>query len=148
MDIDFNTDLTNQFEITLSDNPRKVSGNRALVNRFEITLLTKTRRFLLGDEQVVADTFGGDADKYINRPHVLNDLQSIAAAVETSMKQTVKSILSDQPDGLPNTEKLNSAELTSVDLNGDTVYAVIRIYPVEIEPFSQLELNLPIIKRN
>ena len=147
MDLDFTTDLTSSFEISLGDNPQTVSGNRALVNRFEIILLTKTRRYALSDGTVTVDNFGGDADKYINRSNVLNDPQSIAASVETAIQQTTRSILSDQPSSIPNTEKLSKAELTSLNVVGDVVFAVIRIYPVETEPYANLVMNLQITKR-
>lgn len=148
MDIDFHTDISGSFTIGLGDSPRGVSGNRALVNRFEIVFLTKTRRYLLENGDITVDNFGGDAQKYINKPHVLNDIQSIASSVTISMEQTVKSILSDQPDSIPNTEKLSRAELLSVDIIGDVVFASIRVYPVEVEAYEQLVMNLPITKRN
>lgn len=144
-DIDFITDLTGQFQISLGDNPQAVTGNRALVNRFEITFLTKTRRFRQGTELVV-DNFGGDADKFINRPQVLNDIQGIAAAVETAVDQTVQSILSDQPPSIPDTEKLDRAELLDVSVVNDVIVASIRVYPVEVEPYTDLMFNLPIIR--
>jgi hypothetical protein len=148
MDIDFQTDLTGSFTISIGDSPVAVEGNRALVNRFEITLLTKTRTYLMSDDSLVTDNFGGDADKFINKPHVLNDMQGIAASVETAVEQTVKSILADQGTNVPNTEKLDRAELVSIDLNGEVVYAVVRVYPVETEAYADLVLNLPVTKRS
>lgn len=145
-DIDIITDLREGFSIELGDNPQAVSGNRALLNRFEITFLTKTRRFLWGD-QIVVDNYGGDANKFINRPQVLNDIQGISAAVETAMDQTVQSMIGDQPDSVPDTEKIERAELLSVDVVNDLVVASIRVYPVEVEPYVDLVFNLPIIRR-
>lgn len=144
-DIDFITDITGQFQISLGDNPQAVTGNRALLNRFEITFLTKTRRFREGDTLVV-DNYGGDADKFINRPQVLNDIQGIAAAVETAVDQTVQSLLSDQPDTIPDTEKLDRAELLDVSVQNDVIVASIRVHPVEVESYEDLMFNLPIIR--
>jgi len=145
-DIDFITDVsTGEFRITLGDNPNKVVGNRALVNRFEITFLTKTKLFLEGSTFVI-DNYGGNAEKFINRPHVLNDLQSISAAIATSMDQTVQSMKNDEPVGIPNTEKIAGADLVSVDVVNDTVVATIKINPVETETLEALMFNLPIIR--
>jgi len=145
MDIDFATDLTRGFEITLGTNPSGVTGNRALLNRFEITLLTKRRQFLLGGDPV-ADTFGGDAQKFINRPQVLTDTQSISASLATAVEQTVQSILADQDGSIPDTEKLVSAEIVSLDIIGDVVTASIRVFPVQVQSYDDLLLNLPIVK--
>ena len=145
-DIDFITDLTNgAFYITLSDNPGKITGNRALVNRFEITFMTKLRVFILGN-QYVTDTYGGNAQKFVSQPQVLNNLQSISAAVATAIDLTVQSMLNDQSASILDTEKLSSAELTSLDVINDMINAVIQINPVEVESYDLLKLNLPIIK--
>ncbi len=146
-DIDIITDLRTGFNIELGDNPQAVDGNRALLNRFEITFLTKTRRFLWGDK-IVADNYGGDAQRFINRPQVLNATQGIAAAVETAMEQTVQSMVNDQPDSIPDTEKIERAELISIDIINDMVYASIRVHPVETESFADLMFNLPITRRS
>jgi len=146
MDIDFITDIsTGVFRITLGDNPIGVTGNRALLNRFEITFLTKKKQFIYGDTYV-ADSFGGDAGKFINRPQVLNDTQSIAASITIVIDQTVKSILNDQAANIPDTEKLQSAKLVSLDFIGDVVTASIEVMPVEVESYDLIRLNLPITK--
>jgi len=145
-DIDFITDLSSgAFQITLGDNPGIVSGNRALVNRFEITFLTKARTFILGN-QYVTDTYAGNAQKFINQPQVLNNLQSIAAAIATSIDLTVQSMLNDQPSSLPDNEKISKAELISLDVVNDVIVAQIQIFPVEVESYDLLKLNLPIIR--
>lgn len=146
MDIDFITDLsTGEFRIALGPNPKAVSGNRALVNRFEITFLTKKRQFILGDK-FVTDNFGGDADKFINRPQVLNDLQSIAASLAIAIDQTVKSILDDQEQSIPDTERLESAKLITLDVVDDIITATIQVMPVVVESWDLIQLNLPIKK--
>ena len=145
MDIDFQTDLTNGFEITLGPNPTGITGNRALLNRFEITLLTKRRQFTWGPNSVV-DTYGGDAQKFINRPQVLTDIQSISASLATAVEQTVQSILADQDVTIPDNEKIVSAEIISIDKVGDVVTASIQVHPVEVQAYNDLILNLPIVK--
>jgi hypothetical protein len=145
-DIDFITDLSDgTFRITLGDNPTAVIGNRALVNRFEITFMTKSRVFILGNKYVT-DTYGGNAQKFIDKPQVLNNIQGISAAVATAIDLTVQSMLDDQPGNLPDTEKLSSAELISLDIVNDMINAVIQITPVQTEPYSVLKLNLPITR--
>ncbi len=146
MDIDFTTDLVETFAISLEDNPQPITGNRALINRFEIVFMTKQRPFLLDDEKII-DTFGGDAEKYINRPQVLNNLQSIAAAISAAVDQTVKAIFSDQNEFTPLTEKLQSANLIDIQVVEGVVYARIQVNPVEVEPYSNIQFNLPIIRR-
>jgi len=142
-DIDFFRTDDESFTVSLGDNPQKISGNRSLVNRFEIIFLTTSRRFLWGGS-VVIDDFAGDADKYINRPQSLNDLQGIATSVATAIDKTVQSLKSDQPDTLPNTEKLDRAELSSIDIVEGIVYATIRVFPVEVEFYDALVFNFPI----
>jgi len=147
MDIDFITDLRDQFEIGIGENPQGVEGNRALLNRFEITFLTKTKMYLFGGKMVV-DEYAGDAEKYINRPQVLNDPQSIAGGISVSIDQTVDAMKSDEPPGTPDTEKIESAELINIEIINDIVFAQIQVNPVEVELYSNLLFNLPIIKKD
>jgi hypothetical protein len=145
MDIDIITDLTHGFEITLGTNPLGVIGNRALLNRFEVTLLTKRRQFILGDKAVV-DNYGGDAQKFVDRPQVLNNIQSISASLSTAVEQTVQSMINDQPLTIPDTEKIISAEILSIDIINDVISATIQVHPVQVESYDDLIFNLPIIK--
>jgi hypothetical protein len=142
-DLDFYRTNDDTFTVSFGDTPAKVRGNRWLVNRFEIVFLTTSRRFLLG-ERVVIDQFAGDADKYINRPQALNDIQGIATSVATAVDTTVAAIRSDEPDSLPNTEKLRSAEMASIDIIDSIVHATIRVIPVEVEFYDGLVFNFPI----
>ena len=52
-DIDFITDLRETFQISLTDNPQSITGNRALLNRFEITLLTKRRKYFSDNRTII-----------------------------------------------------------------------------------------------
>jgi len=144
-DIDFITDLTNGFDVSLGDNPRSVKGNRALLNRFEITLMT-SRRQMVYDDKTIIDDFGGDAQKFINQTRVLSDTQGIAAAVDRSVTQTVLSMKRDEPAGLPDTEKIESAEILSIDIVQGVITAKIRVMPVEVESYDLIEFNLPIVR--
>jgi len=148
MDIDFITDIRNQFSIEIGENPRGVEGNRALLNRFEITFLTKTRRYLINGSRVIVDDFGGDAVKFISRPQVLNNLQSIAASMSVAIEQTISSLKNDEPAGVPDTEKLDTAKLIDLTVGDDGfIYAQIQVIPVETESFDILKFNLPITVR-
>jgi hypothetical protein len=144
-DIDFITDIRQGFSVSLGDNPKSVTGNRALLNRFEITLLTRKREFGLG-ESIIIDNYGGDADRLINKPRVLSDVRSISAAVKLAMDQTVKSMQEDEPEGLPETEKLAGAEIIEMLTVADVITASISVLPVEVDSSEELKFNLPIIK--
>lgn len=145
MDIDFITDLRQGFNVSLTQNPKSVSGNRALLNNFEITFLTKRREYNLEDEnEIIQDGFGGDASKFIGTPRVLNDAQAISAAVSIAIDQTVESLKKSEPSTLPDTERVESAELVSLEIISDVVTAVIQVNPVEVETYDALLFNLPI----
>jgi len=145
-DIDFITDLTDGFKISLTDNAGKVSGNRALLNRFEITFMTTRRNFLFNETSPVVDNYGGDASRFIGIPPVLRDIKSIAASVSFVIDQTVASLKSSEPINLPDKERILSAELLSVDFVDDVVTAKIKVVPVETEYYVDLEFNLPIVR--
>jgi hypothetical protein len=147
MDIDFATDFSDgQFRISLTENPAMVSGNRALVNRFEITFLTKQRQFSY-DGGVVIDNYGGDAGKFISKPQVLSDTQSIAASLTVAIQQTVSSMKKDQSPSTMPTERIANAELISVDVINGIITASIQIFPEEVESYEALKFNLPIVRR-
>ena len=145
-DIDLITDLTQDFSVTIGDNPQEVYGNRLLLNIFEITFLTKKRQFVYNKE-VIIDSYGGDAEKIINKQNVFLDSQSLSAALIITINETVKSMQSDETEFTPKTEKIEKAELVSVDIINYTVYATIRIYPMEVEAYADLVWRLPIIKK-
>ena len=145
MDIDFITDLTSGFNISLTTSPQQVSGNRALLNRFELTFLTKRKQYNLGGT-LIQDDFGGDARKFIQTPRVLNDNQGISAAVSVAIDQTVDSLKNDEPPGIPDTERLDSAEIVSLEIINDVVTAVIQVNPVQVETYDVLQFNLPITR--
>jgi len=145
MDIDFITDLNSGFNVSLTSNPQGVTGNRALLNRFELTFLTMRREYNLGGT-MTRDEFGGDANKFINQPRVLNDTQGISAAISVVVDQTIESLKSDEPAGIPDTERLQSAELSSLEIIDDMITAVIKVNPVEVENYDVLQFNLPIIR--
>ncbi len=145
MDIDFITYLGSGFNVSLTSNPKGVSGNRALLNRFEITFLSIRREYNLGDT-MVQDNYGGDAKKFIDVPRVLNDTQGIAAAVSAAIDKTVESMQGDEPSSVPDTEKIASAEIASIEIIDDIVTAVIKVNPVEVESYDILQFNLPITR--
>lgn len=148
-DIDFITDLSRGFEISLTNNPRKVTGNRALLNHFEITFLTQAKVYLLGvNADAFLDNYGGNADALITRPQVLNDPDGIVSAITVSVERTVQSILQDQPESLPNNEKLDTAALLNMSIQNGIIYAQVQVVPVETDSYGALVTNLPVIKRS
>lgn len=146
MDIDFTTTIGTNFSLGISDGGQAVTGNRKLVNRFEITFLTAPAA-LMFQGSYEADDFGGNAITRIGHPRVLNDLQAIAAGAQAAVEATVASIASDQ-DGMADTEKIDSASVTSLDVVDGIVRIGINIVPVETEAWSVLQLNLPITRYN
>lgn len=145
-DIDIMTHIGNGFQLSIGDSPQEVYGNRLLMNIFEITFLTAKKYFIYNGMEVV-DGYGGDADNLVNRNSVLSDVNSLSASMIVAINETVKSMQSDEKDDTPPTEKILNAELMNLQIDGDTVYANIRIYPAEVELGSSLEWRLPIIKR-
>jgi hypothetical protein len=147
MDIDFQTDLSNGYVIEIGDNPQPVYGNRALLNRFQITFLTSIRRFVMNSDSVVSDNYGGDAGRFMNKSHILKDIQSISASISIAIDQTVACIKGDEPFNIPDTERIESATLVSIDIIEEMVYAVIEVKPLQIELYEDLKFRLPIVKR-
>lgn len=146
-DLDFITDLTGGgFKISLTGNPQKVTGNRALLNRFEIVFLTKAKAYLLGETPVI-DNFGGNADALITKPQVINNANAIIAAISICIERTVKSLLQDQSESIPDNEKIISAELLNMYIQSDIIFATIKVNPVQVDSYDVLVTNLPVIKR-
>lgn len=145
-DLDFITDLTGGFMVSMTDNPKKVTGNRALLNRFEIIFLTKSKAYLLGETPVI-DNFGGNADVLVTKPQVLNDSNAIIAAISICIDRTVKSMLQDQSESIPDNEKIVSAELLNMYIQNDIIFATIKVNPVQTDSYDVLVSNLPVIKR-
>ena len=142
MDIDFSTTLGTDFVLSIDGGGQVVTGNRALLNRFELTFLTSPMSFTWNGVSE-SDGFGGDAMSTIGSPRVLNDTQAIAASVQAAVNATVTSLESDQA-GLPATEQIGSAAITSLDVVSGVVVAGITVVPVETQAWSVLSLNLPI----
>ena len=144
-DFDIITDLTQGFQVTLGENPQEVTGNRLLLNIFEITFLTKKRYFVYNGE-TIKDSYGGDAEQTIGRQGVLVDPQSMSAAIIIAINETVKDMKLDEVQSTPLTERIDKAELLSIDIVGDVVTAQIQVFPVETEKYIDLVWNLPIIR--
>jgi len=147
-DFDFITDLRSGFQVSLIGNPQVVSGNRALLNHFEITFLTQAKVYLLGDNEVTfVDNYGGNADDLVSRPQVLNDPSGIISAISVCIERTVRSMIQDQPENLPNNEKLSGASLLNMYIENETIFAQIQVDPVETDSYEVLIVNLPVIQR-
>lgn len=148
-DLDFITDLTSGFAISLTNNPQKVSGNRALLNRFEITFLTHSKSYLLGDNpgSTYIDNYGGNADVLVTTPQILNDPGAITATLSVCIERTVQSMQRDEPENTPENEKIDSAQLLNIYIQNDIIMATIQVFPVETDSYASLVTNLPVIKR-
>ena len=148
-DLDFITDLRNgDFKVSLTDNPQSVSGNRVLLNRFEITFLTKIKMYFLGDSGApVIDRYGGNGEDLITSPQVINDPQGIMAKLTIAIEKTVDSMKSDEPNTIPDSEKISGAELINMYIQNGIVFAKIKVDPVEIQSYNYLISDLPVTKR-
>lgn len=144
MDIDFTTTVGQNFSLGISDGGQAVTGNRKLVNRFEITFLSSPVSMLFAGSYE-SDNFGGNAISRIGHPRVLNNVQAIAAGAQAAVDATVASLKSDQ-DGMLDTEKIDYASITSLDIIDGVVQIGINVVPVATEPWSDLQLNLPITR--
>lgn len=142
-DIDYIRNINGGFYISFNETSRKAVGNKALANRFEITFLTSSKKYLLGG-QVVTDDYAGDASKFVGQSHSLNNTQSIASSMTIAIDKTVESILENQGDVTDPKERLVSAELIGLEVEGDTIYAKIEVVPEEYENYYPLYYSLPL----
>jgi hypothetical protein len=143
-DIDFTINEDDGFTVSLMTGFSPVRGNRALLNRFQIAFLTNSRSFLNVDGSVESDFFGGDAPKFLGVPVAVNNMSAIAAAILNAIDSTVSSMRASEQAELPNSERIGSASLSSIDISGDTVFAIIRVVPVETESYGDLVFNIPV----
>jgi hypothetical protein len=102
----------------------------------------------MGDETVVVENFGGGAINRLGKPRVLSNIQAIAASINTITNQTVKDMQADEKIDTPSTERIEKAEVLSVDSVNYIVTATIRVYPVEVEAYDNLIFNLPIVRES
>lgn len=142
-EIDFITEIDGGFGINL-DGAGIVSGNRALLNRFTITFLTEQKTFMYGGVAEV-DTYGGNSMRYLGSNVVLSNLSAIGAAITTALDDTARSIMQNQ-DQAPKTEQLSSANLEDLIVIDGVITAKVNVVPVEIEPWVDISLNLPITR--
>lgn len=143
-DIDFIINEDDGYTVSLVSSANSVTGNRALVNRFQIAFLSNTRSFLNVDGAVESDEFGGDAQRFLGVPIAVSNSSAIAAALLNAIEATVSSLKSNEPSGVPNTERIDTASLESLSIEGDVVKANISVVPLETESFSSLLFSVPI----
>jgi hypothetical protein len=143
-DIDYTTNIENGFEISLGDNPVLATGNKFLSNRFTITFLTNIKQYLYNNN-IVTDSYGGDALKYVGQPQALNNIQSIATSITVAMNKTIDSIINSQSTVIDPTEKLANATLISVSVQDDKVYATIQLFPVAYSSQNEIYFTIPIM---
>jgi hypothetical protein len=148
MDIDFNT-ILNENEFYVEPSLNSVSGNRALINRFEIILMTNWRQYRYeGSDESVLDSFGGNAFNTASDVKNITDETSITASMSVVVQNTVDSIKLDEHDGIPDNERISSANISNVYVSGDTIYTDIDIKPIEKEDIINTNISIPIAKAN
>lgn len=143
-DVDFVINQDDGYTVSLISSANSVYGNRALMNRFQVTFLSNTRAFLNVDGAVESDEFGGDAQRFLGVPIAVSNSSAISAALLNAIESTVSSLKSNEPSGVPNTERIDTASLESLSVEGDVVKANISVVPIETELFSSLIFSVPI----
>jgi len=147
-DLDFITDLSEgTFKVSLTRNPQKVSGNRALLNRFEITFLTRSKAYAMDDGTVYVDNYGGNANDLIANVAVLNNINSISAGISICIERTVKSMQATQSQETPDNERISGAKLLNIYIQDGIIFAIVEVVPVVTDSYEDLITNLPITKR-
>ena len=146
-DIDIFSINENGFEMTTGESESLVSGNRALLNRFQITFFYEDMNIVSDTGETIYDEYGGRAFSMIGSPRALRNTSSITASITAAMNNTAESIKLNTDETALNTERLDRVELDSVLAVGDTVTAVINVYPVELETLDVPSFNIPITSR-
>lgn len=147
MDIDFHTTLGNTFAVGVPASAGSVSGNRKLLNRFEIVFMTDRIEFGPASDPLKESTgFGGNANKLMRSGLVLSNPQAIVSVLQTCVDLTVESLKSTETDTDPATERIQSASITELNIEGVEVKAKIQVVPLETEAWVDMVLNLPITR--
>jgi hypothetical protein len=127
-DINFSRAFDSSGNVLYSIGNQSATGNKALANLFEKTFLSNIK---LND--IFGKPYGGSALSFIGQSYNPDDINTLIAMVALSTDQTSKSIM-DDPMNIkrPNTEKLKSASLLSVDITREAAIAIrIKIIPVQ-----------------
>lgn len=130
-DINFKRRFDKSGNVVYSTGYQQATGNKLLVNIFEKTFLSNIK---LND--IFGDVYGGNATNFVGRSYNPDDINSVSALVSVAVDKTVESMLSDpEAANKPNTEKLDFADISSINITQEGNIAVeISVVPVEKEP--------------
>jgi len=136
-DLNFSRKFDSSGNVVYSIGDQKAVGNKSMANVFEKTFLSNIKF-----NDISGIPYGGNALDFIGRTYNPDDVDTLIAMVAMSIDQTVKAMTSD-PQNIyrPNTEKLQSAHLVSVDITKESS-AAIRIKLIPIEKQTDTELLL------
>ena len=136
-DINFSRSFNSSGNVVYGIGDQPATGNKLLMNNFEKTFLSN---LTFGDAFGVP--YGGNALNFIGASYNPDDLDTINALAALAVDQTVKSMLGDPLNiSKPNTEKLQSASLLSIDITTTGSSAIkIKIVPVERQDDTTLTL--------
>ncbi len=146
-DIDIIPDYEGGFSITLGDSSRQVSGNVALLNRFQITFFSEGMFFSATGGGFIVDNYGGRATSMLGTPRALSDVQGITVALTAALNNTVDSIKNNTPEGTPDTEVLDRAEIADIFVKDGVINASIDIYPIRLAQSDLPRFFIPIVSR-
>lgn len=135
------------YEITTGETGRLTSGNVLLLNRFQIVFFSEGLNLIAEDGSEIVDDFGGRAYSILGIPKALTNTDGIRASISAAVDNTVKSIQSSTSLSTPDTEKLSSADVSSVSFSGDTVMATINVVPLELETTIIPQFQIPVVSR-
>lgn len=131
----------------MGSSERSVSGNVALLNQFQIVFFDDGMFYTSTDNQEIAEDFGGRAMSVLGSPKSLNDVDSISASIIAATKNTIRSLKEAETSRMPDTERIESAELVSLDVIKGVITAVIDVKPVALELSELPRFQVPIISR-
>jgi hypothetical protein len=134
-DINFGRSFDRSGNVVYFIGNQSATGNKSMANVFEKTFLSNIKF-----NDIFGNPYGGNALDFIGRSYNPEDVNTLIAMVSLSVDQTSKAMNSD-PQNIyrPNTEKLKSAYLVSVDVTKESSIAV-RIKLIPIEKQSDVEL--------
>lgn len=136
-DINFSRKFDSSGNVVYSIGNQAATGNKLMANVFEKTFLSNIKF-----NDIFGKPYGGNALDFIGRTYNPDDIDTLIAMVAISIDQTVKAMTSDVNNNYrPNTEKLQSASLVSVDVTKESA-AAVRIKLVPIEKQTDIELLL------
>ena len=138
-------DEKGDYGFTTGNSATSVTGNAKLVQKFMITLFDKGFRFDTPDGEYI-ESYGGSFTEVIKNYNLNNDVNSLNAAIVLAINNTVESIRLEQDSAskIRATERLKSANLNAINIDGDIVGISIKVIPEE-EDGANLILDVPMV---